>query len=216
MNIKLPFLSFLRSAVLLVVLSCGPLSFGQDTTVTGSVMGRMDLPDPGSIENMYTYDPITDRYILSRVLGNFSLSYPVILTPAEYEERVLSEEIKSYFKEKIDAADGRKEGAEEAQQNLLPTFYVNSNFFESVFGGNTIEIIPQGSVEMDLGLLYTKQDNPAFSPRNRSNFSFDFDQRISLSLLGKVGERLQVTANYDTQSTFDFQNLFKINEQILH
>ena len=210
MNIKLPFLSFLRSAVLLVVLSCGPLSFGQDTTVTGSVMGRMDLPDPGSIENMYTYDPITDRYILSRVLGNFSLSYPVILTPAEYEERVLSEEIKSYFKEKIDAADGRKEGAEEAQQNLLPTFYVNSNFFESVFGGNTIEIIPQGSVEMDLGLLYTKQDNPQFSPRNRSNLSFDFDQRISLSLLGKIGERLQISANYDTQSTFDFQNAIKL------
>ena len=87
---------------------------------------------------------------------------------------------------------------------------MNSNFFESVFGGNTIEIIPQGSVEMDLGLLYTKQDNPQFSPRNRSNLSFDFDQRISLSLLGKIGERLQITANYDTQSTFDFQNSIKL------
>src|SRR5690606_37357812 len=66
------------------------------------------------------------------------------------------------------------------------------------------------SVEMDLGVLFTKQDNPSFSPRNRSNFTFDFDQRISLSLLGKVGTRLQVTANYDTQSTFDFQNLIKL------
>jgi protein involved in gliding motility SprA len=63
---------------------------------------------------------------------------------------------------------------------------------------------------MDLGLLFTKQDNPAFSPRNRKNLSFDFDQRISLSLLGKVGTRLQVTANYDTQSTFDFQNQIKL------
>ncbi len=189
----------------------GPsLSAQEDTIVTGSVMGRMDLPDPTSIENMYSYDPITDRYILSRMLGDFDISYPVILTPEEYEERVRSEQIKSYFQEKIDAADGRKEGAEEAQRNLLPTFYVNSNFFESVFGGNTIEIIPQGSVEMDLGLLYTKQDNPQFSPRNRSNLSFDFDQRISLSLLGKIGERLQITANYDTQSTFDFQNSIKL------
>ena len=63
---------------------------------------------------------------------------------------------------------------------------------------------------MDLGILYTKQDNPAFSPRNRSNFTFDFDQRIELSLLGKIGTRLQVTANYDTQSTFDFQNQIKL------
>jgi cell surface protein SprA len=143
-------------------------------------------------------------------LGSFNITYPIILTPQEYQQLVREEEIKAYFKEKIDAADGRKEGSEEQQKNLLPTFYVNSSFFESIFGGNTIEVIPQGSVEMDLGLLYTKQDNPQYSPRNRSNFSFDFDQRISLSLLAKVGTRLQVTANYDTESTFDFQNQIKL------
>jgi cell surface protein SprA len=184
--------------------------FAQDTTATGFVQGRMELPMPQSIEDLYTYDPITDRYYYSRTLGDFNIGYPVILTPEEYRDLILKEQMKAYFKEKIDAADGRKEGSEEAQKNLLPTFYVNSNFFESVFGGNTIEVIPQGSVELDLGILYTKQDNPAFSPRNRSNLSFDFDQRISLSLLGKVGERLQITANYDTQSTFDFQNQIKL------
>ncbi|QNJ97819.1 T9SS outer membrane translocon Sov/SprA [Constantimarinum furrinae] len=182
----------------------------QDSTATGSVMGRMELPNPQSIEDLYTYDPITDRYIYTQAIGDFNITYPIILTPEEYQDLILREQMKAYFKEKIDAADGRKEGSEELQKNLLPTFYVNSNFFESIFGGNTIEVIPQGSVEMDLGLLYTKQDNPSFSPRNRSNLSFDFDQRISLSLLGKVGERLQVTANYDTQSTFDFQNQIKL------
>ncbi len=185
-------------------------SLAQDSTAVGSEMGRMDLPTPISIQDLYTYDPITDRYIYTQTLGNFNITYPIILTPQEYQQLVQEEQMKAYFKEKIDAADGRKEGAEEQQKNLLPTFYVNSNFFESIFGGNTIEVIPQGSVEMDLGLLYTKQDNPQYSPRNRSNFSFDFDQRISLSLLAKVGTRLQVTANYDTESTFDFQNQIKL------
>jgi len=189
--------------------SCG-VGFSQDSTATGSSMGRLDLPNPTSIEDSYTYDPITDRYIFTKVLGNFDITYPVILTPQEYQDLILREQMKEYFQDKIDAADGRKEGSEELQKNLLPTFYIKSGLFESIFGGNTIEVIPQGSVEMDLGLLYTKQDNPAFSPRNRSNLSFDFDQRISLSLLGKVGERLQVTANYDTQSTFDFQNQIKL------
>ncbi len=182
----------------------------QDSTSTGYQMGRMELPNPVSIQDLYTYDPITDRYIYSQAIGDVRITYPIILTPEEYQELILREQMKVYFKEKIDAQDGRKEGSEELQKNLLPTFYVNSNFFESVFGGNTIEVIPQGSVEMDLGILFTKQDNPAFSPRNRKNLSFDFDQRISLSLLGKVGTRLQVTANYDTQSTFDFQNQIKL------
>lgn len=48
------------------------------------------------------------------------------------------------------------------------------------------------------------------SPRNRRTFTFDFDQRISMSLQGKVGTRLNVTANYDTESTFAFQNLIKL------
>ena len=185
-------------------------SYAQDSTSTGSAMGRMDLPTPTSIQDLYTYDPITEMYIYSQMVGDFSISYPLILTPEEYRDLILNQQMKSYFKDKIDAADGRKEGSEELQKNLLPAFYVNSSFFESIFGGNTIEIIPQGSVEIDLGLLYTKQDNPSFSPRNRSNLSFDFDQRISLSLLGKIGERLQITANYDTQSTFDFQNQIKL------
>ena len=185
-------------------------AYSQDSTSTGYTMGRMDLPDPNSIQDLYTYDPVTDMYIYSKIIGSFTISYPLILTPEEYKDLILNEQMKSYFKDKIDAADGRKEGSEELQKNLIPTFYVNSGFFESIFGGNTIEIIPQGSVEIDLGLLYTKQDNPAFSPRNRSNLSFDFDQRISLSLLGKIGERLQITANYDTQSTFDFQNQIKL------
>ena len=186
------------------------VSLAQDTTAVGNEMGRMDLPTPNSIQDLYTYDPITDRYIYTQTLGSFNITYPIILTPQEYQRLIQEEQMKAYFKQKIDAADGRKEGSEEEQKNLLPTFYVNGSFFESVFGGNTIEVIPQGSVEMDLGLLYTKQDNPQYSPRNRSNFSFDFDQRISLSLLAKVGTRLQVTANYDTESTFDFQNQIKL------
>lgn len=182
----------------------------QDTLRTGHTMGHMMLPDPPSISELYTYDPISGMYIYNRRLGNFSISHPLILTLEEYQDLILKEEMRQYFKTKIDAADGRKEGAEEEQRNLLPSFYVDSNLFETIFGGNVIEVIPQGSVEMDLGLLYTKQDNPSFSPRNRSNLTFDFDQRISLSLLGKVGENVQINANYDTQSTFDFQNLIKL------
>lgn len=185
----------------------------QDTTSTpktGFSLGNMNMPNPQSIVSKYTYDPVTDRYIYTESVGKFNINYPIILTPAEYQKLVLQEQQQLYYKQKIDAADGKKEGTEDEQKNLLPEFYINSGFFETIFGGNTIEVIPQGSVEMDLGILFTKQENPTFSPRNQSNFTFDFDQRISLSLLGKVGTRLQVTANYDTESTFDFQNLVKL------
>ncbi|MEG9327115.1 cell surface protein SprA [Salinimicrobium catena] len=182
----------------------------QDTTKTGYSLGRIELPRPNSIVASYEYDPVIDRYVYKETLGNFNISAPLILTPEEYEELVLQEEMKNYFQQKIDALSGRKEGTEEEQKDLLPGFYVNSDFFQNIFGGGEIELIPQGSVALDLGILYSKRDNPAFSPRNRRTFTFDFDQRIQLSLLGNIGERLRVTANYDTESTFDFQNQLKL------
>ncbi|MCE2614074.1 cell surface protein SprA [Flavobacteriaceae bacterium D16] len=182
-----------------------------DSVQTGVALGRILLKNPESIVSKYTYDPKLDRYIYTESVGEFNINYPIILTPKEYLEMVRKEGMKSYFKDKIDAYSGKKAGSEEARKNLLPNFYVNNSFFESVFGGNTIEVIPQGSVAMDLGVIWQKNDNPALSPRNRTNLSFDFDQRISLSMLGKIGERLQVTANYDTEATFDFQNLVKLD-----
>jgi cell surface protein SprA len=182
-----------------------------DSVKTGFDLGRILIENPDSIVARYIYDPKLDRYIYNESVGDFNIGYPIILTPDQYFDLIEKEGIKSYFKEKSDAYSGKKAGSEEARKNLLPNFYVNNNFFTSIFGGNTIEIIPQGSVAMDLGVIWQKNDNPSLSPRNRTNLSFDFDQRISLSMLGKIGERLQVTANYDTEATFDFQNIVKLD-----
>ncbi|WP_293894889.1 cell surface protein SprA [Flavobacterium sp.] len=177
---------------------------------TGYSTGRLDIKNPNSIVNAYTYDAATNRYIYTSTMDGFNINYPIILTPKEYEELVLRESMREYFKKKSDAIDGKKDGSEAAKKDLLPRYYVNSSFFETIFGSNTIDVKPTGSVEMDLGVRYTKQDNPSFSPRNRAQTSFDFDQRISMSLNGKVGTRLSVNANYDTESTFAFQNLIKL------
>jgi len=182
----------------------------KDTVKAGYSVGSLKLKNPASIIEAYTYDPVTDRYIYTNTFDGFNINYPIILTPREYEQLVSRENIKKYFKKKSDAIDGLKSGSEAAKKDLLPRYYVNSGFYESIFGSNTIDVKPSGSVEVDLGVRHTKQDNPSFSPRNRSTTNFDFNQRISMSLMGKVGTRLQVNANYDTQSTFAFQNLIKL------
>lgn len=182
----------------------------KDSIKTGYDTGKVEIKNPASIIEAYTYDPVTNRYIYTNTVDGFNINYPIILTPAEYEELVMRESMRDYYRKKSDAIDGKKEGTADTKKDLLPRYYINSGFFESIFGSNTIDVKPTGSVELDLGVRYTKQDNPALSPRNRTNTAFDFDQRISMSLMGKVGTRLKVNANYDTESTFAFQNLIKM------
>ena len=195
---------------LIFISSCNTYSQVNPTDTTGYNIGRMALKKPTSILSAYTYDPATNRYIYNSSLGEFNLNYPIILTPKEYQELVQRESMRAYFRKKLDAIEGKKEGSEDGKKDLLPRYYVNSGFFETIFGSNTINVQPRGSVEMDLGMRYAKQDNPAFSPRNRVTTTFDFDQRINMSLTGKVGTRLNINANYDTQSSFAFQNLIKL------
>lgn len=63
---------------------------------------------------------------------------------------------------------------------------------------------------MDLGLFIQKIDNPQLLPQNRNTMTIDLRQRIQMSVLGKIGENLQLKANYDTQAGFGFENEMKI------
>ncbi|PHR70172.1 MAG: cell surface protein SprA [Lutibacter sp.] len=170
--------------------------------------GNLILNNPAEIE--ITYDSSIDMYILRRKIGDYYVSDPVYMTPREYREYALKQDIQSHYREKLNAVGGKTAGSADAQKNLLPTYYVKSSFFESIFGGNTIEVNPQGNVQVQLGVLSQNIENPQISERNRKSFTFDFDQQISASINAKVGTRLKVTAAYDTQSTFDFQNLVKL------
>ena len=171
----------------------------------------VQLPDAQSIQKLYTYDPKTNLFYLNEKVGSYNVGYPWVLTPEEYYKRVLKEKINLNFKERNQAISGKSKEAQEKRKNLLPSYYVNSKFFESVFGGKTIDIQPKGNFSIDMGLRYTKRDNPALPVKNRSNLAFDFDQKISMGLKGKIGTRLNLDLNYDTQSTFDFNNQIKLN-----
>ncbi|WP_408024543.1 T9SS outer membrane translocon Sov/SprA [Tenacibaculum sediminilitoris] len=170
--------------------------------------GTLYLSNP--TQKIVTYDKALNKFMVVEKIGDYYIGTPIFMTPKEYDEYRFKNDLKEYFKEKVDATNPKKKGSEAARKNLLPKYYVNSKFFESVFGGNTVEVNPTGQINIKLGGVYQNNENPQISVENQSSFTFDFDQQISASLQAKVGKRLKVTANYDTQSTFDFQNVIKL------
>jgi cell surface protein SprA len=157
------------------------------------------------------FDKDLNRYVIIEKIGDYYTKTPIFLTRKEYAKYRLKRDMLLYFKQKVSATNSKKKNSEEARKDLLPTYYVNSKFFEDIFGGNTVKVTPTGNINLRLGFIYQNTENPQISEENRSSFVFDFDQQINASIRAKVGERLEFTANYDTQATFDFQNLVKIN-----
>jgi cell surface protein SprA len=161
-------------------------------------------------EKEIIFDKVLNKYVIVEKIGNYYTRTPIYLSPTEYQKYRLKRDMRQYFKDKVSATNSKKKGSEEAQKDLLPTYYVNNKFFETIFGGTEVKVTPTGNLNLKLGFIYQNTDNPQISEENRSNLTFDFDQQINASVRAKVGERLEASFNYDTQASFDFQNLVKI------
>ena len=92
----------------------------------------------------------------------------------------------------------------------LPKLYIGGQAFDRLFGGNTVDIRPQGSAELIFGLKINRLDNPQLPEEQRKTTSFDFQEKIQMNVIGKIGDKLKVTANFNTESTFDFENQMKL------
>ncbi|MBR65609.1 MAG: cell surface protein SprA, partial [Flavobacteriaceae bacterium] len=204
----------LRAVLILAFFLLFQITYSQNRisldTINNTVyIGEFKLKTPASIVSKYVYDQKLNLYVYQSKIGEIDYKLPITLTPEEYRDLFKSNFIKNYFNEQVSIL--QDPNRDDEKRNLLPNLYINSNFFESLFGGNEIELNPQGSIGIDIGARYLKRDNPSIPVRNQSNVNLDFNQAISLSLNGKIGTKLNVNANYDSQSTFDFQNLLKLD-----
>ena len=180
-------------------------SLGLTYNFKHSQTGNMLLNYPSKIEVIF--DKVLNKYIFVEKVGDYYIKTPIYMTPEEYEKYRLRRDMLDYFKSKV-AAEKSKNSSD--KKDLLPTYYVNSKFFETIFGSNEIKITPTGNINLKLGFIYQNTENPQLSEQNRSSFTFDFDQQINAGIQAQVGNRLKFTAQYDTQSTFDFQNIIKV------
>jgi len=181
-------------------------AFAQVQKDTAIIRKKYEVADPTRYEAYY--DIKTGMYYVYPKIGNTITGPPTAMSPEEYKEYMLATQTKAYYKEKSDKYNllFRKDRSDARKKGLIPSLLINNRLFETIFGGNKIEIIPSGYASLDFAGLYQKIDNPMILPQNRTSFTFDIDQRIQLGLLGKVGENLQLKANYDTQSGFAFEN----------
>ncbi|MBE63498.1 MAG: cell surface protein SprA [Flammeovirgaceae bacterium] len=165
----------------------------------------LQLADPSSIDLEVEYDSSINYSVYERI-GDVNFR-PVTTMSFEEYDRYNDQQIqKEYFKQKSAGLDGE---SAVSGRSLIPRLYI-SPVFDRLFGGSYVDIQPNGYVNLDFGGRFQRVDNPSISRRQQRNGGFNFNQQISLNLVGKIGEKLQVTANFDNNNTFDFQNNMKV------
>ena len=162
------------------------------------------LRDPSNLSLDIEIDT-ANEYTIYEKMGD--LNYRPISTMSFEEFQKFQEEkmIKEYWRNRSVGLDGE---SAVSGRRLIPPIYI-SPVFDRIFGGSYVDIRPNGYVNLDFGARYQRIDNPAIPIKQQRNGGFEFDQQISMNVVGKIGEKLAVTANFDNNNSFDFQNNLK-------
>ena len=168
--------------------------------------GLLQDAPPGATTKV-ELDTATGNYVIYEKVGDVDYRPVSTMTFAEYEKYRKNKDERDNFKAKAAGLDG--EGPL-ASKSIIPRIYI-SPLFDRIFGGNYIDIRPNGSVLLDFGYRHQRVFNPALPIRQQSSGQFLFDQQISLNAQGKIGDKLKVNINQDTKAAFEFDNTIKLD-----
>ncbi len=160
--------------------------------------------NPPNITSEVEYDPETNEYILKRKVGSLDYRSPVKMDFDEYLKYNEEQSVNKYWRERS------AQSGQDMRNGLIPEFRIGGETFDRIFGSNTIEVRPQGAAELIFGVISNHREDPALDVRQQRTTNFDFQMKIQMSVMAKIGDKIEFNTNYNTEATFDFENKLKL------
>ena len=162
------------------------------------------LSDPSNITHEVIYDPITGQYTFKHKIGDFEYTTPTTMSQKDYFNYKNRQGVMEYWR------DRRKQNSRSTTDgnSIIPPLYIGGEAFDLIFGSNTIDIRPQGSVDLTFGIKHNYRGDPQLTRQTTTNF--DFDQDIQLNVIAKIGDKINFNINKNTKATFNYEDLMKL------
>ena len=160
----------------------------------------LDLRLPENIKQQVEYNDSTGMYTIGSKMADSYLDAPLLLSPEEYQRWSEQRERRFFFRRK----DAENVAAQGKEKFNFADMHFDLGPAEKIFGPGGVRIKTQGTAELKLGMNMKNIDNPSLPVRNRKTRSVDFDEKINLNVTGKVGDKVNMSLNYNTDATFDF------------
>jgi len=164
----------------------------------------IDLKTPQTFTPDFQYNPLTNRYELRSKIGDMDISTPLSLTPEEYYKYSLQKSMDAFYLDKYSEEFQKKDSTKSKDALSIFDFKFDLGPADKIFGPGGIQLKANGSLNTKIGFTRTSTQNPTLSERQKNRTAFDFDSQIQANVNASVGNKLNYTMNYNTESTFDF------------
>ena len=150
---------FLVFALFISVYSFGQSFYNNNLSSNffSSQNGGFLLNNPSNFDLSIVYDHLTSTYILQNKIGSINVGEPRIMSFNEYQKYAQQNLVNDYW-----SIRSKERGGSQSSSIIGPVkLYIPGKSFDRVFGGNSVDIRPQGSAELIFGLKINRIDNPA-------------------------------------------------------
>lgn len=158
-----------------------------------------------------TIDSSFTIVIFTTKMRDTHLLQPTILSYTAYRDLRLRRDVadltRSEFKKnfKQTALGGGGEGIA-----IDVPFRIKSKTFRRLFGGDNIGLRVSGNITINGNLRRQKFDELQTANQQNSNTSFRIDMVQRFSITGKIGQKVEVKVDQDSERLFDFENSIKL------
>lgn len=174
------------------------------------------LGEARSVRKEVTVDSNLTQVMIRERIGDLDIRNPILLDYKTYTDARFKQNIQSNFRSMISRQGDVKRV--DAIEELLTKFsnleiYIpggGGNLFRTIFGPPKINIRVNGSIDIKMG--WQTETNSLQSSLNGTGSQSDpvFDQQFQMSVKGKVGDKLDIDADWSTQRTFEYENNLRL------
>ncbi len=170
--------------------------------ITTSDLNRnaTDLVTPENMEPKVEYNDTTGYYLFGNKIAGSYVQAPLAMTYEEYVKWSEQQMLARMFREKnattFDEKSKEKFDFADMHFELGPA--------EKIFGPGGVRITTQGTAELKFGITHKNIQNPSLPIKRRKTTAIDFDEKINFNMTAKVGDKVNMGLNYNTDATFDY------------
>ena len=151
------------------------------------------------------------RYRIDRPFGPQSYGVPSVLDLESFRKVKLDEDRQAYWYRLLEESK-----AQAVRNSGLLNFTVTipggtKSAFSRIFGSDEVSLRVNGAAYMNIGASIQTTADPQLPPDQQRRVDPTFDQNLSINITGKIGENVQLTADWDTERPFDFQNFLNFS-----
>jgi len=169
-----------------------------------SHQSSFDFTDP--LKKDVEIDSSLNSYTIKHKAGNTTVGDSETKSFKQYQDDQNKQWVQDYFKKRSEAQVTTQKGG------LLPKLNLNTGTPLDDLA-KLVKIEPNGSATLIFSEDFSRVQNPTYSLNEQRNAQFKFDQKIQVSVVASIGDRIKMNFRYDTQASFDFENQKKLSYQ---